>query len=142
MAGPYSAIHRSCLGAPRQTNTTSACAAFTASATGAASWKYPSWVPQTIRFGWVCFKFSAACSATPGLAPSRYSRRPVSAMRATSPVAKSMPGTRPCKGVPKILAAWTTPMPSGRTRPAPFRMAPYAGSWRAMFTISGFGVTT
>ena len=94
------------------------------------------------RPGYLASRLRAAACATPGLAPSRYSRLPSRAISAMRPAAKSMPGQRPFKGLPKILAAYTTPMPSGSTRSAPLRASRNAGSARAVFTSSGLGVTT
>ena len=63
-------------------------------------------------------------------------------MRSISPAANSMPGTFSFKGVPSILAPFTTPTPSGSTRSAPFTAWRAAKFSRQTSTISGLGVTT
>ena len=53
-----------------------------------------------------------------------------------------MPGTRPFSGLPRILAAWTTPTPSGMTSSAWDSIPANSRSFFARWTISGLGVAT
>ena len=137
----FCAIQSSCFGAPRQTMRKSGCAAFIFSITGSSSLKYPSFVPQTLSPGYVSCIFSFAASATPGFAPSRNTLLPVCAAYSSIASPISMPGKRSLSGVPIILAAFTTPIPSGITRSALHIASCSSAFSHAAITISGFGVT-
>jgi len=135
-------IQSSCLGAPRHTIRKSGFFSLISAIISASSSKYPSWVPAITSPGNSAFMFSAAFSATPGFAPKRYTLPPFFESFSIRPEAKSMPGTRALRGVPRIFEAYTTPMPSGSTMSAPFNADISALSFPAAITISEFGVTT
>ena len=88
----------------------------------ASVWKYPSWVPQRRRSRYR-FQVFPACSATPGLAPSRNRRSPLRASLHQGGRRSRSLAPAPSGGT-QNFAAWTTPIPSGRTKPAPLRISP------------------